>query len=260
MRRRELTARADDRGCCPLPGDVAQVVAKIYAQALRLKLKGAPLLPPPRGEQAEGVRLAMRDQLARGAPSRTVLSRGSAAGRIDVVEGGRRRASARPTPTARDASPIHDPAAWRGPLRGSVGLGEAYVDGLWETDDLVALIRIARPRAARPRRPARRRRRPRGAPAPARGLVPANTRAARAGTSPPTTTSATTSSRLPRRAHDVLVRLLPERRAEPRGGAAGQARADLRRRSSSAPTTTCSRSAPAGAGSRPRRAASTAAG
>jgi hypothetical protein len=31
----------------------------------------------------------------------------------------------------------------RGPLRGSVGLGEGYVDGLWETDDLVALIRIA---------------------------------------------------------------------------------------------------------------------
>ena len=38
---------------------------------------------------------------------------------------------------------IHDPAAWRGPLRGSVGLGETYVEGLWETDDLVALIRIA---------------------------------------------------------------------------------------------------------------------
>jgi cyclopropane-fatty-acyl-phospholipid synthase len=38
---------------------------------------------------------------------------------------------------------INDPAAWRGPLHGSVGLGESYVDGLWETDDLVALMRIA---------------------------------------------------------------------------------------------------------------------
>jgi cyclopropane-fatty-acyl-phospholipid synthase len=38
---------------------------------------------------------------------------------------------------------IRDPAAWRAPLRGSVGLGESYVEGLWETDDLVTLIRIA---------------------------------------------------------------------------------------------------------------------
>jgi cyclopropane-fatty-acyl-phospholipid synthase len=38
---------------------------------------------------------------------------------------------------------VRDPAAWRSVLRGSTGLGEAYVDGLWETDDLVALFRIA---------------------------------------------------------------------------------------------------------------------
>jgi cyclopropane-fatty-acyl-phospholipid synthase len=37
---------------------------------------------------------------------------------------------------------INDPAAWAGPVRGSVGLGEGYADGLWETDDLVALMRI----------------------------------------------------------------------------------------------------------------------
>jgi cyclopropane-fatty-acyl-phospholipid synthase len=45
---------------------------------------------------------------------------------------------------------VLDPAAWRGPLRGSLGLGEAYVDGLWETDDLVALFRIAAREFARP--------------------------------------------------------------------------------------------------------------
>src|SRR5262249_15209901 len=38
---------------------------------------------------------------------------------------------------------VNDPRAWRGPLRGSVGLGESYVNGLWKTDDLVALTRIA---------------------------------------------------------------------------------------------------------------------
>ncbi len=38
---------------------------------------------------------------------------------------------------------VNDPKAWSGPLHGSVGLGETYVDGLWDTDDLVSLIRIA---------------------------------------------------------------------------------------------------------------------
>ena len=38
---------------------------------------------------------------------------------------------------------IRDRRAWAGPLRGSVGLGETYAEGLWETDDLVSLLRIA---------------------------------------------------------------------------------------------------------------------
>jgi cyclopropane-fatty-acyl-phospholipid synthase len=38
---------------------------------------------------------------------------------------------------------IHDPAFYRHvALNGSVGAGEAYMDGLWECDDLVALMRI----------------------------------------------------------------------------------------------------------------------
>ena len=65
------------------------------------------------------------------------------AGRIDVVEDGRRRGFGPPDAELRATVTIHDPAAWRGPLHGSVGLGEAYVDGLWETDDLVSLMRIA---------------------------------------------------------------------------------------------------------------------
>jgi cyclopropane-fatty-acyl-phospholipid synthase len=64
-------------------------------------------------------------------------------GRIEVIEGGRKRSFG---PAGADLSAtvtVRDPAAWRGPLHGSVGLGEGYVDGLWETDDLVSLIRIA---------------------------------------------------------------------------------------------------------------------
>jgi cyclopropane-fatty-acyl-phospholipid synthase len=84
----------------------------------------------------------MRDALARGAVS-AVMSRGVRSGRIEVVERGRTRAYG---PAGADLSAtvtINDPAAWRGPLHGSLGLGEGYVDGLWETDDLVSLIRIA---------------------------------------------------------------------------------------------------------------------
>ena len=90
--------------------------------------------------------------------------------------------------------PINDPAAWRGPLHGSVGLGEGYVDGLWETDDLVALIRIA----ARELREMDGIRgavaKPRGAGTGSAASSPRTPAPAPAATSPPTTTSATTSS------------------------------------------------------------------
>ena len=38
---------------------------------------------------------------------------------------------------------IRNPRAWRAFLRGSYGLATSYVDGDWESDDLVALTRIA---------------------------------------------------------------------------------------------------------------------
>jgi cyclopropane-fatty-acyl-phospholipid synthase len=64
-------------------------------------------------------------------------------GRIELVEGSRERSFGPPDSQLRTTVTINDPTAWRGPLHGSVGLGETYVDGLWETDDLVSLIRIA---------------------------------------------------------------------------------------------------------------------
>jgi len=97
-------------------------------------------------------------------------------GRIDVVEGPRERSYGSADADLRATLTINDPAAWRGPLRGSVGLGEGYVDGLWETDDLVALIQIA----ARELRQADGLRgavaRPRGLWHRVRGLVPENDR------------------------------------------------------------------------------------
>lgn len=116
----------------------------------------------------------MRDQVARTAVSQVL--RRLCNGRIDVVEAGRERSFGPAEAELRASIAIHDAAAWRGALHGSVGLGETYVDGLWETDDLVALIRIAarelretggvRGAIARPRGWAHR----------VRGLVPDNSR------------------------------------------------------------------------------------
>jgi cyclopropane-fatty-acyl-phospholipid synthase len=81
----------------------------------------------------------VRDAAARALVG-AVLGRTSG-GEIEVVEDGRSRVYGEPS-DLRATVRINDPAAWRGPLHGSIGLGEAYVDGLWETDDLVSLIQI----------------------------------------------------------------------------------------------------------------------
>jgi len=81
----------------------------------------------------------VRDAAARAAVG-ALLSR-TKGGEIEIVEGGRSRLYGEPADLHATVR-INDPAAWRGPVHGSVGLGEGYVDGLWETDDLVALIQI----------------------------------------------------------------------------------------------------------------------
>ncbi len=81
----------------------------------------------------------MKDAAARALVG-AVLSR-TKGGEIEVVENGRSRVYGEPS-DLRATVRINDPAAWRGPLHGSVGLGEGFVDGLWETDDLVSLIQI----------------------------------------------------------------------------------------------------------------------
>jgi cyclopropane-fatty-acyl-phospholipid synthase len=117
----------------------------------------------------------MRDQVARAAVS-TVMRRGVRSGRIEVLEGGRRRAFGPAGAELGATVTINDPAAWRGPLHGSVGLGEGYVDGLWETDDLVSLIRIAARELGRLDRLRGAVARPRALLHRARRLVPENTR------------------------------------------------------------------------------------
>ena len=179
------------------PAMSLQVVAKIYAQTLRLKLKGARYFPTPRAASRGASSRHERPRPHSLAPS-SARPWPRRAQRADRGGRGRAQARLRPgrTPSCGATVRIRDPAAWRGPLRGSLGLGETYVDGLWETDDLVALIRIAarelrdldglRGAVARPRALLHR----------ISGVWCPRTPAARrrARTSPPTTTSATTSS------------------------------------------------------------------
>lgn len=68
------------------------------------------------------------------------------AGRLVLVEGDRRWSYGSGAPTA--IVLVRSPRAWRMLLRGSLGLAEAYAQGLWDTPDLVALIRLGARNAA----------------------------------------------------------------------------------------------------------------
>jgi cyclopropane-fatty-acyl-phospholipid synthase len=83
----------------------------------------------------------LRDRLAR----RALLSllerlRG---GRLEIVEAGRSRAFGLNDAELHARVEVRDPRAWAWTLRGSLGLGEAYIDRLWDCDDLVSVLRIA---------------------------------------------------------------------------------------------------------------------
>ena len=97
-------------------------------------------------------------------------------GRIEIAEAGRRRAFGPADAGLRATVTVNDPAAWRGALRGSVGLGEDYLEGRWEADDLVALLRIAARELQRPSRLRAALARLRGLSHRLRRLVPENSR------------------------------------------------------------------------------------
>jgi len=70
-------------------------------------------------------------------------------GRIDFIGQGGRRTVGPPDADLSVAIHVHDPSFWRSLMRGSRGLGESYVDGAWDCDDLVTLVRIAAREAPR---------------------------------------------------------------------------------------------------------------
>jgi cyclopropane-fatty-acyl-phospholipid synthase len=65
-------------------------------------------------------------------------------GRLELIEpGGRRLSFGEPDAELSATVEIHSPAFYRAMLGGSAGLGEAYRDGVWDCDDLVAVVRVA---------------------------------------------------------------------------------------------------------------------
>jgi cyclopropane-fatty-acyl-phospholipid synthase len=90
--------------------------------------------PDRRHVIARAVQLGARGTL------HTLLSR-LRCGQLTIAEGTRRTTYGSGTPQATVV--VHDPALWPRLAHGGLGLAEAYVDGLWDTPDLTALIRLA---------------------------------------------------------------------------------------------------------------------
>jgi cyclopropane-fatty-acyl-phospholipid synthase len=107
----------------------------------------APLLPPSPARADDGRPfdggLSLGDRLARWLALR-LLSRAHG-GELVVLEGSRRLVFGQRLARSPLSAVLRVRSArfYRQLLRGSVGLGEAYVDGLWDCDDLVSLTRIA---------------------------------------------------------------------------------------------------------------------
>ncbi len=64
-------------------------------------------------------------------------------GRLEVRENGQTLIFGDESSDLRASIEIHDRAAWTQLLRGSIGFAEGYINGLWDTDDIVTVTRIA---------------------------------------------------------------------------------------------------------------------
>jgi len=63
--------------------------------------------------------------------------------RLEIVAGDKRYGFGDSAAALRATVTMHDDGVWREVLRGSTGLAETYMDGRWDVDDMVCLIRIA---------------------------------------------------------------------------------------------------------------------
>ena len=129
---------------CVTPPRTLRMLALIYGHAVALKLKGVPSHRPP----------GTRDDRAHRTPDRRCPpAPHPASASSTVVEGERPHRLRRGRPAGHRRGPLAR-ATWRELLRGSRGLGESYADGLWDTPDLTAVIRVAARNVRRHRRAA----------------------------------------------------------------------------------------------------------
>ena len=126
--------RADDRALPARHGAGAGAHLRTRARAQAPRRARAP--PPRGGRPGDGA----RDRSAR-ATAASLLLRAIRVGSLTVVEGGARRTFGSGPPTA--TIDVHDPRFWRMLMRGSRGLAESYAQGMWDSPDLVAVIRLA---------------------------------------------------------------------------------------------------------------------
>ena len=191
LRRREMTPQADGARARDISADDASpTLARIYSRRCVLRRKGAPLARPPGGRGVS--RLA---RAAVHAAFRRIEVRAARAARRPAPAGA--RSASGPTGAAlRGTVVVHDPGFYVRLARdGSIGLGETYADGQWDSPDLVAPAADRRARDAPLGSPAARR----CAAWAGRCAGCARTRSATrspapGATSPPTTTSATRCS------------------------------------------------------------------
>ena len=64
-------------------------------------------------------------------------------GTLRLVDGDGVHTFGAPDEALRVTVTMHDPGVWRALLRGSTGLGESYMNGRWDADDVTALVRLA---------------------------------------------------------------------------------------------------------------------
>ena len=148
-------------------------------------------------------------------------------GQLTVIEDDRETVFGSGAPQA--TVHVHDPRVWSQILRGGRGMGETYMDGLWDTPDLTAVIRVAARNVG-----AHRRHPP--PPLPRARAVPARPRRVQAQHAAPQPQGHRRPLRPRQRAvradarphADVLVRRLRAPRRDARGGVAGEARDGVR--------------------------------
>ena len=118
-----------------LPAATARVLALIYGHAVAAEAEGRARPPASAGERR------VDDRPHRPPHRRSVPARASARGSSRWS----RAACAPSTDPGPPLATVHvrSPRVWRKLLRGSRGLAESYFDGLWDSPDLTAVIRLA---------------------------------------------------------------------------------------------------------------------